>query len=230
MIIPLRDINPRLTTPIVNVALIAANVLVFLYQASLPARLEHQLIFTLGMVPARVQLALTSSNVTLQQALFPLFTSMFLHGGWLHLIGNMWFLWVFGDNIEDRFGHLKYLLFYLGTGIGAGVIHTIVNWGSPVPSVGASGAISGVLGAYFVLFPGARVRTLVCLIFIFTLDLPAALILGWWFLLQFLSGMSSLGARTTGGTAWWAHIGGFVLGFVLAKVVSPARRADYRIL
>ena len=226
--IPLRDANPRATTPVITVLLIVANVAIFLYQISLPPRAEAQFVLALGMVPARLQLALTSPQVSLQDAAFPLLSSMFLHGGWLHVIGNMWFLWVFGDNVEDRLGHFRFLFFYLAAGSAAGLIHTFFNWGSTVPTVGASGAVSAVLGAYFVFFPGARVVTLVPLLFFFfTVQLPAAVILGWWLLLQFLSGVESLGTRAVGGVAWWAHIGGFIAGMIFARLLRP-RRAAYR--
>ena len=195
----------------------------FLYQVSLGPRAGQALAYTYGMIPARVPVALTTHVVTLGQAFLPLLSSIFLHGGWLHLIGNMWFLWVFGDNIEDRLGHFTYLLFYLVCGVGAGVVHTLANLGSTVPAVGASGAISGVMGAYIVLFPTSRVITLVPLLFIFfTVQLPAVVILGYWFLIQFLSGVGSLGASSEGGVAFWAHIGGFVLGAVL--VLGKRRR------
>jgi hypothetical protein len=142
---------------------------------------------------------------------------MFLHGGWLHLLGNMLFIWVFGGSVEDRMGHILYLMFYLICGVGAGIIHIVANWGSSIPSIGASGAISGVLGAYIVVFPRSRILTLVPLLFFFfTVRLPAILMLGYWFLIQFLSGISTLGRANQGGVAWWAHIGGFLLGIFLA--------------
>jgi len=223
--IPLKDINPRYSTPFVTIALIAGNVLVFLYQVSLGARAQEGLFFALGMVPARLESALTSPSVPLGLAVLPLLTSMFLHGGLWHLISNMWFLWVFGDNIEDRLGHFRYLLFYLVWGVGAGLVHTFFNLHSTVPAIGASGAVSGVLGAYFVIFPRSRVVTLVPLIFFFfTVQVPAVIMLGYWFLIQFLSGLGSLGAATGGGVAWWAHIGGFVLGVVVGKVARRPRR------
>jgi len=211
--IPLRDLTPRTRTPFMTVLIILVNMAVFLYQWSLDPRAGEQLAFAYGMIPARVELAFAGHQVTLVQAFLPLLTSMFLHSGLLHILGNMWFLWIFGDNIEDYLGHFKYLLFYVICGVGAGIVHTVANWGSTLPAVGASGAISGVMGAYIVLFPRARVLTLVPLLVIFfTVQLPAVVILGYWFLIQFLSGVGSLGTRSTGGTAWWAHIGGFLLG------------------
>jgi len=225
--IPLRDINPRSTFPIVTLLLIAANVLMFLFQLSLGPEPGMRFAFAYGMIPARVQVALGGGQVGLAQAVAPLVTSIFLHGGFLHLIGNMWFLWVFGDNVEDRLGHLRYLVFYLLTGVGAGVVHTVFNWDSTVPAVGASGAISGVMGAYAVLFPRSRVVTLVPLvIFWFTANIPAIVMIGYWFVLQFLSGMASLNAASpnAGGVAWWAHIGGLVLGVILVFVLRRPRR------
>ena len=145
---------------------------------------------------------------------------MFLHGGILHLLGNMLFLWVFGSSVEDRLGHLSYLFFYLLCGLGAGVTHILANWGSSVPSIGASGAISGIMGAYIVLFPFSRILTLVPLLFFFfTVRIPALLMIGYWFAIQFLSGLSSLGEANQGGVAWWAHIGGFVMGAILIMLM-----------
>jgi hypothetical protein len=146
---------------------------------------------------------------------------MFLHGGYLHIIGNMWFLWIFGDNVEDYFGHFKYLLFYFFCGIGAGLTHTIANLNSTVPSIGASGAISGVMGAYIMLYPRAQVLTLVpLLVFFFTIRLPAIVILGYWFVIQFVSGLATQGtSQTGGGVAFWAHIGGFALGVITTLIV-----------
>lgn len=227
---PLRDNNPTSTTPVVTALLIAVNTIVFLYQITLPARLEQQFLAAFALTPAKFFFALGVPGVPLQAALLPLFTSMFLHGGWLHLIGNMWFLWVFGDNIEDRLGPLRYLVFYLVCGLGAGSLHLLLNSNSTLPTLGASGAISGILGAYIVLFPRARVLTLIFLvIFFFTVELPAAVVLGWWFVIQFLSGLESLGMRSAGGVAWWAHIGGFVLGVILIKLwpQRPRRYAGY---
>jgi len=222
--IPLKDLNPRRTTPFVTLMIILANVLVFLYQVSLGPQAGKAFFYAFGMIPARVGLLVSGHTVvTAGQAFAPLLTSMFLHGSWLHLIGNMWFLWIFGDNIEDYLGHLNYLVFYLVCGIAAGLTHTLANLTSTVPAVGASGAISGVLGAYIVLYPTSRVVTLVPLLIIFfTVRLPAVVILGYWFLIQFLSGLSTLALPTEGGTAWWAHIGGFVLGAVL--VLASRRR------
>jgi membrane associated rhomboid family serine protease len=157
---------------------------------------------------------------------------MFLHGGWLHLIGNMWYLWIFGDNVEDRLGHSRFLLFYLLVGLGAGLIHTGINYYVEIPSVGASGAIAGVLGAYLLLYPLARVLTLIPLFFFWQIiEIPAVIVLGLWFFMQFLSGANALAVadRTSGGVAWWAHIGGFVLGMILLAVFRrPVRGSTLR--
>jgi len=217
--IPLKDRNPSATTPVVTVALIVANTAAFLHELTMPERAENAFLAAYALVPTHVTHVLAGPHVSLQAAGLPFFTSMFLHGGWLHLIGNMWFLWVFGDNVEDRLGHISYLFFYLFCGFGAGLAHVMMNLGSTAPTVGASGAISGILGAYIVLYPRAKVLTLLPLIFFwFTVDLPAYLILGYWFAIQFFSGISSVGARAGGGVAYWAHIGGFVLGMAMVKL------------
>lgn len=226
--IPLKDRNPSATAPVVTVGLIVVNTVAFLYELTLPKRLEQTFFMMHALVPARVEHLLAGPHVSLEAASVPFLTSMFLHGGWLHLIGNMWFLWVFGNNVEDRLGHFSYLCFYLFCGFGSGLAHVMMNLGSDVPSLGASGAISGVLGAYIVLFPRARVLTLVPLIvFWFTVDLPAYLILGYWFAIQFFSGIGSVGKAASGGVAYWAHIGGFVLGVLMVKI-WPERKRQWR--
>lgn len=228
---PLRDDAPRWTFPWVNSAIIALNVVVFLYEWSLPhGFLQHVFIPAFGLTPARVQFFLQGAPMPLLALVLPFFSSMFLHGGWLHLLGNMWMLYIFGDNVEDLFGHGRYLLFYLVCGLAAAVTQVAFNWGSTVPMLGASGAIAGVLGAYFIRFPRARVLTLVFLIFFFFLwELPAWIILGYWFLLQFMSGAAWLAAsRLTasgGGIAWFAHVGGFLTGVVL--VTLWGRKTSY---
>ncbi len=228
--IPLKDLQPRRSAPIVTLLLIAANILVFLYQASLPARPADAFMNAYAVVPARFSMALAGSHhYTLAQALVPLVTSMFLHAGWLHILGNMWFLWIFGANVEDRMGHISYLLFYLICGIGSGIAQTAFSWGSHVPALGASGAIAGVLGAYIIYFPASRILTLVPLFIIwFMARVPAWVFIGLWFIIQFLSGVSSLGARSMGGVAWWAHVGGFLLGLALARFfeTTSKRPAD----
>lgn len=212
--------------------LIIVNVIVFLYQVSLPEHAAERFVMTYAVVPAKIQMALAGSHYTLTQALIPLFTCMFLHAGWLHIIGNMWFLWIFGGNVEDRMGPVAYLLFYLTCGVGSSIAQTAFSWASHVPALGASGAIAGVLGAYIIYFPGSQILTLVILfVFWFRAQIPAVVFIGLWFLVQFLSGVGALGssgANASGGVAWWAHVGGFVLGMLLAKIISPnARSAAY---
>lgn len=220
--IPLKNLRPRTHFPAVTLALIVINFIVFFYQLTLDPRGLQSFILTYSMIPARAQLALAHSQYTLAQGFFPLFTSMFLHAGWLHIIGNMWFLWLFGPNVEDRLGHVPYLGFYLVCGLGAGIAQTLFSLGSTIPGLGASGAIAGVLGAYVVFFPSSRILTLVTLFFWwFFARLPAVLFIGLWFAVQFLSGLGSLGSAQTGGVAWWAHVGGFLLGMLL---VSGMRR------
>ena len=210
--IPLKDINPTRNFPFVNVMLISANVLVFLYQITLSPHAGKAFVLANAMVPARIP-AFLAGHAPASAALFPLFSSMFLHGGLMHLLGNMLFLYIFGDNVEDAFGHIGNLFFYLLCGIGSGLIHVMFNWGSGIPALGASGAISGVMGAYAVMFPSHRILTF---FFIFLIPVPAILILGYWFVLQFVAGINGLGMATAGGVAWWAHIGGFLMGVVIA--------------
>ena len=220
--IPLKNLRPRIHFPSITLALIVVNFLVFFYQLTLDPRALQSFIVTYSMIPARAQLALAHSQYTLAQGFLPLFTSMFLHAGWLHIIGNMWFLWLFGPNVEDRLGHVPYLGFYLVCGLGAGIAQTVFSLGSTIPGLGASGAIAGVLGAYVVFFPSSRILTLVTLFFWwFFARLPAVLFIGLWFAVQFLSGIGSLGSAQAGGVAWWAHVGGFLLGMLL---VSGMRR------
>jgi membrane associated rhomboid family serine protease len=219
-VIPLKDTTPRRSFPTITVLLIVANVLVFIYQLTLSPQATDAFIKTYALVPRHLELALDGRNRGLPQALLPLFTSMFLHAGFLHILGNMWFLWIFGANVEDRMGPAIYLLFYLVCGLGSGIAQSLFSWGSHLPSLGASGAISGVLGAYVVFFPGSRILTLVPLFIIwFMARIPAVIFIGLWFLVQFLSGLGSLntpGAANTGGVAWWAHVGGFLIGVFLA--------------
>ena len=214
--IPLKDDNPTRTFPFINYALILTNVLVFFYQATLPPHASKVFLMANATVPERIP-AFLAGHVGFQMAFYPMFTSMFLHGGLMHLLGNMLFLYIFGDNVEDYFGHAAYLVFYLFCGVGSALIHVLFNWHSVLPAIGASGAISGVMGAYAVLFPRARV---LMLFFIFLIPVPAVLVLGYWFVLQFLSGIGEFGASATGGVAWWAHIGGFLMGLAVALMVK----------
>jgi len=227
--IPFRDNIPSRTFPLINVSIIVANVLVFLYELSLSGRALDRLIAHYGVIPAAV-FAWPQSSLALSAVAVPFFTSMFLHGGWLHLIGNMWYLWIFGDNVEDRFGHFAYLVFYVFCGIGAGIVHTVLNAETTVPSVGASGAIAGVLGAYVVSYPFARVLTLVPIFFFLQiLEIPAVFLLLFWFVMQFLAGAESLAITGphTGGVAWWAHVGGFIIGIVLVGLFPRKDRPRY---
>lgn len=217
--LPLHDDNPTLRKPVVTVGLILACVAMFLWQQTLTGGFAERVIYGMGMVPA---LVLGGYDLPPGMGLVPAWASpvtyQFLHGGWMHLIGNMWFLWVFGNNIEDSMGHVRFVVFYLLTGLVAAAAHIAFNLESGVPIVGASGAISGVMGAYMVLYPRVRVQTLIVLfVFIQVVALPAVVILGLWFALQLLSGVGSLG-QIGGGVAFWAHVGGFVAGVVLIKL------------
>ncbi|MDI6766310.1 MAG: rhomboid family intramembrane serine protease [Bacteroidota bacterium] len=213
--IPLRDSTPKQTIPFINYFLIVVNVIVFLFEFSLGKGMEA-FIYHFGIVPSSFMGDFHSMQIGIWTFL-PLFTSMFLHGGWMHLIGNMLFLHIFGDNIEDKFGHLKYLIFYLIAGLAAASTQIYMFPASEIPMVGASGAIAGVMGAYVFMFPRARIVTLVPIIFLFQIiELPAFLFLGFWFMIQIMSGVFSLGiGADAGGVAWWAHIGGFIAGAVL---------------
>jgi membrane associated rhomboid family serine protease len=214
MFLPLRDENPSGKFAVVNICLLLTNIAVFLYQFTLTPHAARAMEITYGVVPARLPDWLAGHG-SLEAALLPFVTSMFLHGGLAHILGNMLFLWIFGDNVEAEFGHVGYLLFYFVCGIGSGLIHAAFNLHSHLPAVGASGAISGVLGAYIVLEPRNRILTL---IFIFVVRVPAVVVLGVWFAMQFLMGLSTIGAaaNVTGGVAVWAHIGGFLIGLVIA--------------
>ena len=201
--IPLRDVIPSRTTPVVTVSIIAVNALAFWFELALPGAARQAFIREYGIVPANLHLPTIA-------------TSMFLHGGWLHFLGNMWYLWIFGDNVEDRMGHGRYLAFYLLSGAVAGLAQVGVNPASHVPMIGASGAIAGVMGAYFVLFPRSRVLTLLPIfIFIQVVEIPAIWFLGLWFVFQVFSGVGSIAttAGSQGGIAFWAHVAGFAAGF-----------------
>jgi len=226
--IPLKSMMMRRSVPIITILLIIVNVLVFYHQITLSNAANEAFIRSYGVVPLKMKLALAGYRYPLVEAFLPLVTCMFLHGGFLHILGNMWFLWIFGGAVEDRMGPIPYLLFYFICGIGSGIAQAVFSWGSNLPSIGASGAISGVLGAYVVFFPAARILTLVPLfVFFFTAQIPAIVFIGLWFLIQFMSGVSALNApraASLGGVAWWAHVGGFVLGVLLAKVFEGGRR------
>jgi membrane associated rhomboid family serine protease len=207
---PIRDTQPSYSRPVTITLLIALNVLVFLYEFSLDPYSRNHFISVYGLIPVRFHL-------------YAVVTSMFLHGGWMHIIGNMWFLWIFGDNIEDVMGHGKFLAFYLVCGVVAGLTQTLFNADSRVPMVGASGAIAGVMGAYLIKFPHARIVTLVFIfIFFTTIEVPAVLMLLYWFAIQLFSGFGSIGYShiSQGGTAWFAHVGGFIAGMVLVTMLG----------
>jgi membrane associated rhomboid family serine protease len=226
--IPLRDDQPRFSTPYVTYFLIALNLIIYYFQSQLAPEAFQNLIFQFGFTPADVaELFTGTGSLRLPSVLLPFLTSMFLHGNWWHVIGNMWFLWIFGDNIEDHMGHGRYLLFYFLSGIAAAAAQVVLTPHVVVPTVGASGAIAGVLGAYFILYPRARVLTWFPPIFFFYL--PAWVMLGFWFALQFFSGAATNTASysQSGGIAFWAHVGGFVAGIILVKIL-PERPQRYR--
>jgi rhomboid family protein len=225
--IPLRDANPTRRTPVVTLGLIVACFVVFAWELGLQATSEASLdafVTAWGVVPAEL-VAAWSSGQFVSQETATLVTSQFLHGGWLHLLGNLLYLWIFGNNIEDRLGPAWFLLFYLGGGAVAGLTQVAIDPDSTVPLIGASGAIAATLGAYIVLFPGARITTLVFLGFFYQLiDVPALLVLGFWFVLQLLDGIGSLGMESGAGVAFFAHIGGFVFGAGIAWLLKVGRR------
>jgi membrane associated rhomboid family serine protease len=215
--IPLRALLLRRSAPVMTLVIIAANVVLFLYEMALPMYLRESFIQHYGLVPDRLQLS-------------AFVTSMFLHGGWLHLIGNMWFLWVFGSHIEDAMGTGKFLVFYLISGVASAAVQFGTSLGSPVPTIGASGAIAGVMGAFLILYPRVRVVTLVFIVvFITTIELPAAWMLLYWFAIQLLSGLSTVSSISSAqGIAWFAHVGGFVAGILLVRVFGASgRRYSY---
>ncbi len=227
--IPLRDDQPTFSTPFVNLFLIVLNVMVFLWELSISHRALSLFMVEFGVVPRHMLAALTGHSYDpVPAVVLPLFTSMFLHASFLHVAGNMLFLWIFGDNVEDYLGHFAYLVFYLLCGVAAGATHILLNQGSRVPSVGASGAIAGVMGAYFILYPRARVLVWFPPIFLF--HVPAWLMLGYWFVGNFLSGAATAIAetsQTSGGIAFWAHVGGFVAGVIMINVFGE-RPQRYR--
>ena len=209
---PLRDSEKSASTPFVTVGLILVNLLAFFYELSLDDFSLNHFLAQWGTVPRDFEF-------------MDIFTSMFLHGGWIHVIGNVWFLWIFGDNIEDILGHTNYLIFYLLCGLAGGLLHVVFNSNSAVPAIGASGAISGVMGAYLARFPRSRIHTLLFFfIFATTIEVPAMLMIGYWFVVQLFSGFGHLAMAggDRGGTAWFAHIGGFVAGMALIRIL-PTR-------
>ncbi|HBG17406.1 MAG TPA: rhomboid family intramembrane serine protease [Firmicutes bacterium] len=230
--IPLKDDIPSRYPPFMTISLMVFTSLIFMFQKSLPPDQMRKAFYLFGLIPLRVfSPASLPEALTKTGRLLPFVSSIFLHGNWTHLIGNMWALWLFGDNIEDRIGSFRFLLFYLGTGVTAGVVHVLSNPAGRVPAIGASGAIAGVMGAYFLLYPGARVITLIPIFFIpYFLRIPAFLYLGGWFLTQLWGGaISFLGPGQEGGIAWWAHVGGFLTGlFAVRFFLLNARNRCYR--
>jgi membrane associated rhomboid family serine protease len=219
---PLKDTQPSYSRPLVTVTLIILNVLAFLFELSLDPYSRNDFLSVFGVVPDRLYLP-------------SLLTSMFLHGGWMHILGNMWFLWIFGDNVEDILGHGRFLLFYLLCGFAAAITQVFLNPESHIPIIGASGAIAGVMGAYMVKFPHARILTLVFLFFfVTTVDVPAVFMLAYWFLIQLFSGVGTVGysSQSQGGVAWFAHVGGFLVGMLLVGMLAIrkpySRRSDLR--
>jgi membrane associated rhomboid family serine protease len=223
---PIRDNIRSLKKPYVTKAIVIINAIVFLFQILLPDAARRALIFEYGFIPNRFTNSILEGHLNIKY-LYPFATSMFLHGSLVHLIGNLWIFWIFGDNVEDRLGHFKFALFYILSGIAAMLCHYLVDPGSLVPAIGASGAIAGVMGAYFVMFPYSRIITFVPVIFIpLFIRVPAVIYLGIWFILQVYSGsLNSLMGGAGGGVAWWAHIGGFLCGILLLK---PMYKSKYR--
>ena len=213
--IPLRSSEPHYTRPTVTLLIIAVNVAVFLFQLTLPSYSQDRFIMHYGLVPDRFHYS-------------AILTSMFIHGGFLHIAGNMWFLWIFGRGVEDLVGHAKYALLYFASGIAGALLFVLLNANSTIPTVGASGAIAGIMGAYLIKFPRAHIVTLVFIvIFITTIDIPAFFLLLYWFALQFFSGVGSVGSSqvSQGGVAWFAHVGGFIAGMLLVMLMPGVQRA-----
>jgi rhomboid family protein len=229
---PIRDDQPRFSIPFVNYFIISLNLLVYIF-FELPLQMQGErhfaaLVFQFGFVPQHLTGALGGmSHYSFPATFLTIFTSMFLHADLFHIVGNLWFLWIFGDNIEDYLGHFSYLIFYLLCGISAALTFVAINPSATVPTIGASGAIAGVMGGYIVLYPRARVQTLVILIVFITFWwIPAWVFLGYWFLIQFLatSMTAGTGSHQTGGVAFAAHVGGFIAGLILIKIFPQRRR------
>jgi len=229
--LPLRDTIRSYSFPIINLILIGINAAVFLFEVSLSPTALDRFIFAFGMVPAQLNLTNPQALLANPGALITLATHMFLHGGWVHFLSNMWILFIFGDNVEDRMGSGRYLFFYLLSGLASGILQAVVDPGSRIPAIGASGAIAGVLGAYFILFPGARIVTLIPIfLFPWFIEVPALLYLGFWFISQLFSGIAALNVQSAagmGGVAWWAHIGGFLFGVFLYRLFTPRIHPAY---
>ncbi len=226
--IPIRDTIRLNRFPIMNWVIIFLNALVFLYELSLKTTALNKFISLYALVPAALHLNRPLLFLEHPFTLLTLVTSMFMHAGWLHIISNMWVLLIFGDNIEDRLGSFRYLMFYLLCGIAANILQALVYPHSTIPSLGASGAIAGILGAYFVFFPASRVLTLVPIFIIpWLIEIPAIFYLGFWFISQLYSGLFSLRGANMGGIAWWAHVGGFLFGFLFARLFVPSQNQEH---
>lgn len=220
--IPIRDGIPTRRVPIVNYLLIVLNIIVFVLQA-LSGPAQENLVLQYALIPANFQGGINLPDV------LDIFTSMFMHAGIAHIAGNMLYLWIFGDNVEDAMGSVKYLIFYIIGGIAASAVHIFTNPGSQIPTVGASGAIAAVLGAYLILYPQSRIQTFIPIGYFMRMAVvPAIVVLGFWFLLQILEGVMAWGGPDVGGVAVWAHVGGFVAGLILAKIFASPRRQDAR--
>jgi membrane associated rhomboid family serine protease len=221
--IPLRDTIRSKSYPVVNTTIIIINILVFFVELSKGDQLR-QFIFTYGLVPARYTAPSMAAYFTSAQQIFSFLSFMFIHGGFFHLLGNMWSLYIFGDNVEERLGSFRYLLFYLLCGFASGISHLVVNWHSQVPTIGASGAIAGVMGAYMISFPRSKILTLIPMFIFFPLvEVPAVFFLGIWFVFQFLNAASTAGQ---GGIAWWAHIGGFIFGIIFLRLFLSLKESS----
>lgn len=224
--IPIKDTIPRRTYPFATLTIIVVNLLVFALELTLPGDRRNAFIYLFGVVPARYSHPVWALLEGLPlDTYWPFVTNLFLHGGWLHLIGNMWFLYLFGDNVEDRLGHFRFIFFYLLAGVSANLVHFLANSDSTMPVIGASGAIAGVMAAYLRLFPRARIITLVPVLFFpFFFEVPAVLFMGFWFMMQIFAGALSLTVVDQGGgIAWWAHIGGFAVGFLLIRPMCGSK-------
>jgi hypothetical protein len=228
--IPIKDNVPSRTFPVVTVGLIVVNILIFIVEYFALGPLEMRR-FTLqyGLVPVVLREYALGGGIPAGQAITPLVTSIFLHGGLVHVVGNMWYLWIFGDNVEDRLGHFRFLVFFITCGVIGNLAHYAFNSSSMIPTIGASGAVAGVLGVYLVSYPSARVLVLIpVFFFLHFVNLPALVVLGFWIVLQFLNGAASVVfTQATGGVAWWAHIGGFMGGILIFKLFRPRPKIRY---
>jgi membrane associated rhomboid family serine protease len=217
---PYKDDNPSNTFPVVTITIIVLNIVVFILQM-LSGTDGRQIVYAYGAIPHSI---VTMESTQPIHPTFTLFTSMFMHGGLFHIFGNMLYLWIFGNNIEDRLGHIRFILFYLFCGIAAAVSHALITPLSTVPMIGASGAISGVLGAYLLLFPYARIHTVIFFgFFVQTIKVPALIVIGFWAIIQVVSGLTAQVIQNQGGVAWFAHVGGFIAGLFTIKLWQPRR-------